>query len=167
MADHTGRALVDIRRVRHHLGDDLVTRRTERTTLSRRQPAGDGSALQRLDRAGLLPACAHGLIFGRPLDVREEFIAPDQRITLLGRPPRHRDGSLLLARSLAVSSDDPDLWISRAHEDVASSGTLVRILPIGLAVGVLGAALVTVGTLLSSWGVVPQDVAAHRDHHHV
>ena len=149
VADHTGRALVDLRRVPNRLGDDLVTRRTEYTTLSRRYPAGDGSALHRLERAGLLPARAHGLIFGRSLEVREEFIAPDQPITVLGRPRRQRDGSLLLTRSLAISSDDPDRWVSRAHEDVASSGTLVRFLPIGLAVSVLGAAFLTVGVLLS------------------
>ena len=144
VADNTGRAFVDLSHAQH-LGDDLVTRRNESTALSRHHPPGDTSALQRLDRAGLLPARA----YGHPLELREESIGPDQRITALGRPRRQSDGSLLLARGLAISGDDPDQWISRAHRDVAGSGSLVGILPTGVAVSVLGAALIAMGTKLT------------------
>ena len=96
-----------------------------------------------------MPAGRRGIL-GYDLKLQEACLEPDRPITVLGRPRRLRDGSLLLqARGLAVSPETPDRWLALTREDAAAGGPLSRMIPIGLGIFAVGAAVVAVGVSLS------------------
>jgi len=150
VADQTGRAVVDVGRLAAStsIGGELVTRCSDNTsTLPIPYRAGYG--IERLQRAGRVPAGRRGIL-GYDLKLQEACLEPDRPITVLGRPRRLRDGSLLLqARGLAVSPETPDRWLALTREDAAAGGPLSRMIPIGLGIFAVGAAVVAVGVSLS------------------
>jgi hypothetical protein len=134
VTDPTGTVLVDVKLILAPLGASGVVRRHgEEAALSRTHRANEaGPGMARLEGAGLLPASSYGVILTKRADLREEVIEPGQRVSVLGRPR-------------AMSAQGPDAWIEGLQVRMANNAVMLKLLPIGLGVAVVGAALIAVG----------------------
>ncbi|MGF7239429.1 MAG: hypothetical protein ACQSGP_31400 [Frankia sp.] len=147
ITDPTGTVLLDLKLILSPRGKTaIVRRRGEEASLSlahRADEAGPGMA--RLEKAGLLPASAYGLLLARRADLREELIEPGQPVSVLARPRRDRAATVLLGRPGGLSATGPDVWIESLQATVASDAMMLKLLPIGLAVAAAGTAVIAVG----------------------
>jgi hypothetical protein len=153
VADHTGSVLLDVDLAINHVSgrgiiaellDDGALPRAGLRWQARSGPAGSGSPLGNLERAGLLPARARGLVLRKTLLLREQVITAGQPVTVLARP-RRRGGQVLLGGRGVLSSADPDAWLATLADDTRSSAALLKFLPIGAVVGAAGVVLIVLG----------------------
>jgi hypothetical protein len=146
IADPTGTVLLDLKLILSPQGTAIVRRRGEEASLSLKRRADEaGPGMARVEKAGLLPAAAYGVVLARRSDLREQVVEPGQSVTVLGRPRRGRAGAVLLGRPGALSTNEPDAWIESLQATVASDAIMLKLLPIGLAVAAAGIALIAVG----------------------
>ena len=149
VTDPTGTVLVDVKLILAPLeASGVVRRRGEEAALSRKHRANEaGPGMAHLEEAGLLPASSYGAILTHRADLREEVIEPGQRVSVLGRPRRDRSGAVRLVRPGAMSTQGPDVWIEGLQVRMADNAVMLKLLPIGLGVVFVGAALIAVSAL--------------------
>lgn len=148
VADRSGMVLVDVALLRQAGTVERLNRvRTETTSVSRKDAAGSGSGIARLDDAGLLPASVHPRMGRRHLDLREATIAVELEISVLGRPRRtSRSETVTLGRRGQANPGTPQAWIAQLEADRVTSAWILIVFPlIGGALAAVGAGLVWAG----------------------
>jgi hypothetical protein len=145
VADGTGSVLLDLDLAINHVsGRGIIAELLDEAALSRSHRAEASSPLDNLDRAGLLPGRAHGLVLRKSLTLQEQFIPADRPVTVLGRP-RRRGGQVIVGRRGVLSAADPETWVATLAADTRSSAALLRFFPIGAVVGAVGVVLIVIG----------------------
>jgi hypothetical protein len=145
VADRTGSVLLDVELAINHVsGKGIIAELLDEGALSRAHQADVGSPLGNLERAGLLPGRAHGLVLRKSLLLQEQFIPADRPVTVLGRL-RRRGGQVIVGHRGVLSGADPETWVATLAADIRSSAILLRFFPIGAVVGAVGVVLILIG----------------------
>jgi hypothetical protein len=145
VTDATGSVLLDVDLAIDHVsGKGIIAELLDEGALSRAHPGDAGSPLGNLERAGLLPGRARGLMLRKDLRLQEQFIVAGQRVTVLGRP-RRQGGRVIIGRRGVLSAADPETWVATLAADTRSSAALLRFFPVGVVVGAVGVALIVAG----------------------
>lgn len=154
VTDDTGTVQLDLKLLlKNRKTSPIVQNLSEDASLSHAHRAVSGSGMERLERVGLLPGSAYGLVMRRHLTLREQLVEAGRPLTVLARPRRApavlhlvNRGVLLRPRG-AISPLGPDAWIDSLQGEISASAADLRFFfPIGVGTSVLGVVLIVISS---------------------